>query len=115
MERLFELVVKPLATILTPGPFLGGLRIMAIDGTVFDVPYTPTNARVFSYPGSPQGTYPAFPKVRLVFLVEPVTHLIIDAFCSPYRMREGRNALKLLRSINSSMLLMWYRGLHSFF
>lgn len=114
MTRLFELVAKPLATVLTPDAFLGGLRIMAIDGTVFDVPETPTNARVFGYPGSPKGTYPAFPKVRLVFLVEVGTHLIIDAFCSPYRMGERRNALKLLRSLDSSMLLMWDRGLHSF-
>lgn len=114
MRRLFELVAKPLATILTPGAFLGGLRIMAIDGTVFDVPETPTNARVFGYPGSPPGTFPSFPKVRLVFLVEAGTHLIIDAFCSPYRIGERRGALKLLRSINSSMLLMWDRGFHSF-
>ncbi|EFA72233.1 hypothetical protein CRD_01775 [Raphidiopsis brookii D9] len=114
MRRLFELVAKPLATILTPGAFLGELRIMAVDGTVFDVPDTSTNARVFGYPGSPKGTYPGFPKVRLVFLVEAGTHLIIDAFCYPYRMGERRGALKLLRSINSSMLLMWDRGLHSF-
>ncbi|WP_430794728.1 transposase domain-containing protein [Trichormus azollae] len=67
MRKLFELVAKPLATILTLAAFLGVLRIMAIDGTVFDVPDTPTNARVFGYPGSPKGTYPALPKVRLVF------------------------------------------------
>ena len=29
MTRLFEIVAKPLATVLTPGAFLGGLRIMA--------------------------------------------------------------------------------------
>jgi hypothetical protein len=86
MRRLFELVAKPLVTILTPAAFLGGLRVMAIDGTVFDAPDTPTNARVFGYPGSPKGTYPAFPKVRLVFLVEARTHLIRDAFCCPYHM-----------------------------
>jgi len=87
---------------------------MAIDGTVFDVPETETNARVFGYPGSPKGTYPAFPKARLVFLVEAGTNLIIDAFCCPYRMGERRGALKVLRSVESGMLLMWDRGLHSF-
>lgn len=30
MTRLFEMVAKPLATLLTPGAFLGGLRIMAL-------------------------------------------------------------------------------------
>ncbi|WP_246605521.1 hypothetical protein [Sphaerospermopsis torques-reginae] len=49
MTRLFEMVAKPLATIQTPGAFLGNLRLMAIDGTVFDVPDTPANAKVFGY------------------------------------------------------------------
>jgi len=40
MTRLFEIVAKPLATILTPDAFLGELRIMAMDGTVMDVPDT---------------------------------------------------------------------------
>lgn len=40
MSRLFHLIVKPLATIETPGAFLEGLRVMAVDGTVFDVPDT---------------------------------------------------------------------------
>ena len=49
-----------------------------------------------------------------MFLVEAGTHLIIDALITPYRIGERRSALKLLRSIDSSMLLMWDRGLHSF-
>ncbi|KYC43457.1 transposase, partial [Scytonema hofmannii PCC 7110] len=114
MTRLFEIVAKPLATIKTPGAFLGGLRIMALDGTVFDVPDTETNAKVFGYPGSRPGTNPAFPKARLTFLVEAGTHLIIDIFCCPYRIGERKGALKLLRSVEESMLLMWDRGLHSF-
>lgn len=61
MTRLFEIVAKPLATLLTPGAFLGGLRIMAIDGTVFDVPDTEANAKVFGYPGSPEGHISSFP------------------------------------------------------
>ncbi|MCA1992734.1 MAG: hypothetical protein LDL41_11975 [Coleofasciculus sp. S288] len=40
MTRLFKLVARPLATAQTEGAFLGGLRLMAIDGTVFDVPDT---------------------------------------------------------------------------
>ena len=38
MSRLFALVARPLATPDTPGAFLHGLRLMAVDGTVFDVP-----------------------------------------------------------------------------
>lgn len=40
MTRLFHLVVHPLATVETPGAFIGGLRVMAADGTLLDVPDT---------------------------------------------------------------------------
>jgi hypothetical protein len=43
---------------------------MAADGSVFDLPDTQENARVFGYPGSRRGTRAAFPKARLVFWVE---------------------------------------------
>ena len=46
ISRLFELVARPLATTQTPGAFLQGLRLMAVDGTVFDLPDTEANARV---------------------------------------------------------------------
>ncbi len=39
---------------------------MAVDGTVFDVPDSEANARVFGYPACRPGTQAAFPKVRLV-------------------------------------------------
>jgi Insertion element 4 transposase N-terminal/Transposase DDE domain len=114
MCRLFHLVVRPVATVKTPGAFLGELRIMAIDGSVFDIPDSVENARVFGYPGSRPGTKASFPKARLVILVEAGTHLIIDALICPYRMGERVSAKKLLRSVNQGMLLMWDRGLHSY-
>ena len=107
MSRLFESIVRPLATSKTPGAFLGGLRVMAVDGTVLDVPDSQANARVFGYPGSRKGTRAAFPKVRVVLLIEAGTHLITDALICPYRMGERVRALKLLRSVGESMLLMW--------
>lgn len=61
-----------------------------------------------------QGNRAAFPKVRLVLLIEAGTHLITDALICPYRMGERRRALKLVRSIGANTLLMWDRGLHSF-
>jgi len=87
---------------------------MAVDGTVLDVPDSKANARVFGYPGSRPGTRAAFPKVRLVMLVEAGTHLIVDALMCPYRMGERVRALRLLRSVRVGMLLMWDRGLHSY-
>ena len=56
MSQLFERVARPQATNQTPGAFLGGLRVMAVDGTVLDVPDSKANARVFGYPASRRGT-----------------------------------------------------------
>ena len=114
ISRLFHLVAHPCATSQTPEAFLGGLRVMAVDGTVFDVPDTQANARVFGYPRTRPGTVAAFPKVRLVLLIEAGTHLIVDALMCPYRIGERTRAKKLLRSVHSGMLLMWDRGLHSY-
>ncbi len=65
MSWLFALVARPLATPNTPGAFLNGLRLMAVDGTVFDVPDTAANARVWGYPGSRPGTQAAFPLIAI--------------------------------------------------
>lgn len=114
MTRLFEKLARPMAARETPSAFLKGLRWMAIDGTVFDLPDTEENGRVFGYPGSPKGTKAAFPKARLVILVELGTHIITDALISPYRIGERVRAIKLLRSVEKGMLVTWDRGLHSF-
>ena len=71
-----------------------------------DVPDSAANARVFGYPGTKPGTKAAFPKARLV----PQ----LDALICPYRIGEHVRIQKLLRSVNSGMLLMWDRGLHSY-
>lgn len=114
MSQLFGRIARPMATPATPGAFLGGLRVMAVDGTVIDVPDSVSNARVFGYPGTRQRTRAAFPKVRIVLLLEAGTHLIVDALICPYRMGERVRAKKLLRSVTQGMLLMWDRGLHSY-
>ena len=51
---------------------------------------------VFGYLSSRPGTQAAFPKVRLVMLVETGTHLIVDALMCPYRMGERVRSLRLL-------------------
>jgi hypothetical protein len=114
MRQLFEQLVRPMATTETVGAFLNGLRVVAIDGTCLDIPDSDENARVFGRPGSRPGTRAAFPKARLVILVETGTHLIFDALICPYKMGERVRALRLLRSVTKEMLLMWDRGLHSY-
>ena len=114
MSQLFHQLVRPMATQETLGAFLNGMRIVVIDGPCFDIPDSDENARVFGRPSSRPGTVAAFPKIRLVILIEAGTHLIFDALMCPYRMGERVRALKLLRSVTAGMLLMWDRGLHSY-
>src|ERR671929_1057203 len=47
LRELFHAVARPIAAARTRGAFLGGLRLMAIDGTTLDVADTPENARAF--------------------------------------------------------------------
>jgi hypothetical protein len=114
MSQLFHHIVRPMATTETIGAFLNGLRVVVIDGTTFDVPDSDVNSRVFGRPSTRPGTMAAFPKVRLVILIEAGTHLVFDALMCPYRIGERVRALTLLRSVQSGMLLMWDRGLHSY-
>jgi hypothetical protein len=102
-----------MATSETPGAFLFGLRLMAVDGTVEDVPDTPANAAAFGRQKGSRGDS-AFPQLRNVYLVESGTHAICDAVVRGYRFGERSAALRLLRSVDEGMLLMWDRGFHSF-
>jgi hypothetical protein len=110
---LFHQVCQPLATSDTPGAFLFGLRLMALDGTTEDVPDTPANAAVFGRHLGDRGPS-AFPQVQGVYLVECGTHAIVDAGFWPCHTSERVGGFRLLRSVTPGMLLMWDRGLHDY-
>ncbi|MHB8274611.1 MAG: transposase domain-containing protein [Dermatophilaceae bacterium] len=50
MALLFERVAKPLGVKDTPGCWLAGRRLVAIDGTCLDLPDTPANDAFFGRP-----------------------------------------------------------------
>jgi hypothetical protein len=113
MVALFHQVCQPLATSATPGAFLFGLRLMALDGTTEDMPDTPANAVTFGRHQSDRGPS-AFPQVKGVYLVECGTHAIVDAGFWPYQTSERVGGFRLLRSVKPGMLLMWDRGFHDY-
>src|SRR5258706_10433807 len=80
-QELFGKVAQPAADLLTRGAFLGGRRLMAIDGFGWDAPDTPENAAEFGYAGKTAGDpdRPAFPKVRVVTVSECGSHAVVDA------------------------------------
>ena len=110
---LFHRICKPMANLDTPGGFLFGLRMMAVDATVEEVADTAENARAFGRHITQRGPS-AFPQVRCVYLMEIGTHGIVDAGFWPTRTGERAGAFRMLRSVEAEMLLMWDQGLHSF-
>lgn len=107
--RLAQQVVQLQATPQTPGAFFQGLRLMALDSFVVDVPDSPSNARVFGRPGS--GRSPAaFPQARVLALCEVGTHVLWRTQTKPCRRGEVTMAASLLRFLREDMLLLWDRN-----
>ena len=69
LAALFKRVCRPLATPATPGAFRFGLRLLALDGTKWNVPDTPANERAFGRPKGERG-HSAWPQVQVVALSE---------------------------------------------
>jgi hypothetical protein len=112
IAELYHRCAHLLATPDTPGAFRFGLRLMALDGTLENVPDTPANRRYFGGPSNQHGAG-SFPQVRALYLIECATHAIIDAGFWPSHVGERTGARRLLRSVGPSMLLLWDQGLHS--
>jgi hypothetical protein len=113
LVELFHRVCRPLAGPETKGAFLFGLRLMAIDLTVEDVPDSPENAQAFGRHWSDRGAS-AYPQVLAAYLDECGTHAIVDAGFWPCHSNQHACAQRLLRSVEQGMLVSWDAGLHSF-
>jgi Insertion element 4 transposase N-terminal len=83
VKGTFELVAAPVATLDTPGAFLGNWRKMSIDGLEWDVPDTAANAAEFGYPGTGDDSRAAFPKARAVTIGECASHAPVLAAIGP--------------------------------
>ena len=104
LARLFRRVCRPLATPQTPGAFVFGLRLVALDSTTEEVPDTPANRRAFGGPANQHGTV-GNPRVCGVYL--------LDGGFWPYWVGERVSGRRLLRSVGPAMLLLWDMGFHS--
>ena len=114
VRHLFEQVVRPLARPETPGAFYRGLRLMGIDGTVFDVPDSEANAAAFGRPSAGPRGDGAFPQVRKLSLVELGTHVEVAFVVRSIAHGEQAMVGGLLRHLTPEMLLLWDRGFFSY-
>lgn len=114
MAVLFDRVARPLAAVGTPGCWLAGRRLVAIDGTCLDLADTPANDGHFGRPGVMKGERSAFPQARVVALAECGTHAIFDAVIGPYTTSENVLSAELLGRLGPGMLCLADRGFYSF-
>jgi hypothetical protein len=110
VRRLFERVVRPLATPETPGAFYRGLRLVAVDGTLEDVPDTSANDTAFGRPTSGKRGDGAFPQIRKLSLVEVGTHVEFALCTGSCRTGEKTLFPQLLPHLQPGMLLLCDRG-----
>lgn len=112
LRRLFRQICRPIATPQTPGAFALGLRLMAIDSTLEDVPDTPANVAFFGRLND-KATASPYPQARCLYLAEVGTHALVDALFAPCRVSDHRLFKGLLRSVQAGMLVLLDRGLFS--
>lgn len=110
LKALFAQVAGPLATESTRGAWYGRWRLVAIDGTVFDVPDSEENAAYFGRPKTHRTARCAFPQVRVVALAECGTHAITAAVLGPLTMSEPVLARELFGRLGADDLLLADRG-----
>lgn len=111
---LFAAVAGPIATEATPGSWLAGRRLVAVDGTCLDVADTADNAAYFGRPGVNKGEKAAFPQARVLALAECGTHAIFAARTGTYRESEAKLADRLLDAFAPGMLVLADRGFFSY-
>jgi hypothetical protein len=134
-EKPLESLFRRLCSALSPGraawSHLGGLLVVAVDGTTIGAPDRPANAAAFGRPGtgkkrrhraaagqdSAEQGRAANPQLRLVTLAACGTRALLDAAMGPVRGKgTGEQALAraLLGSLRAGMLLLADRNFYSY-
>jgi hypothetical protein len=111
LAALFARLRGPQAAPGAVGAFLGALRLVSWDATVLDVPDSPANQAGFLACGNTRGRG-AYPKVRLLQLIECGTHAVIDAAFGA--VSEQVLARRVLGSLGAGMLLLGDRNFPSY-
>ena len=92
-----------------PDAFYHGLRLVAIDGSNFEVPDEAENIKAFGYPGSRTG-HAGYPQAQSAVLIECATHAILAANIDTYRAAEWTVCQPLLAHLKPGMLCLADRG-----
>lgn len=115
LADLFARVAKPLGGPSTPGVWVAGRRMVAVDGTCLDVADSAANEEHFGRAGVNKGERAAFPMARVLAVAECGTHAIFAARVGTYGESEAALAAQLLpAALEPGMLLAADRGFFSY-
>ena len=103
LRRLYERVVRPIATRASKGAWYRDWRLVSLDGSCLDVADTEANRAAFGVPGASRGES-AFPQLRFVALVENGTHVLFGARLGRYAEGETTLAHAALAALRPGML-----------
>jgi hypothetical protein len=98
VAEVFSQVAGPVADLDTAGAFLGGWRLMSLDGMEWDVPDSAANRAAFGLRASPGGEV-AFPKVRVVTVSECGSHAPVLAAVGGRARGKGSGEQALARQL----------------
>ena len=100
LAGLFERVARPIGGEKTPGVWLAGRRLVAVDGTCLDVADTTPTPSTSGARGFNKGEQAAFPQARVVALAECGTHAVFAAQVGAYTQSEATLIGSLLDQLN---------------
>jgi Insertion element 4 transposase N-terminal/Transposase DDE domain len=103
LHRLYERVVRPIATPATKGALYRAWRLVSLDGSCLDVADTGENRTAFGRPEASRGES-AFPQLRFVALVENGTHVLFGARLGSFADGETTLAHAALPALQPGML-----------
>ena len=110
LQDLVQRCCLPMADVrFHPEAFYGGLRLVAMDGSHFELPDEEDNVAFFGRPGSRTGIA-GYPQAQCAVLMECVTHGILGANLGPYAAGEWAVCKPLLDALKPDMLCMADRG-----
>jgi len=96
-----------------PEAFYKGMRLVAMDGSTFELPDVVDNEIHFGRPGSRTGVA-GYPQAKCAVLVECITYAILAANLGSYRESEWEVCKPLLAALKSGMLCMADRGFNGY-
>ncbi len=103
LRRLYERLVRPVATRATKGAWYREWRLVSLDGSCLDIADTGENCAMFGRPEASRGES-AFPQLRFVALVENGTHVLFGARLGGFADGETTLAHGVLSALRPGML-----------